>query len=766
MTEANNDYQMYAELVKRVKSGDEEAFAEIYDKTQKLVYVTCYGILGNEQDAEDAMQETYISVYNGISELEGEMAFLSWIKRIAANKALDKCRGRKDTASYDDAVASEDINEEDDNLENLPEALILEKDKRDTLYKIMRKELSDDQFQTILLYYYDELSVKDIAQSMQCPENTIKTKLRLARSKIKNGIEKYEKDNKISLMGAASGTLTLGRFFTEYYGDVRIPAPQNIPFRIAAPKGASTAGKVAAKTATAASAKTAVGASLAKTLGIIGASVAGIGVIAGAVIGINAMLNKDDIEPSEPEISVIEETTTEEPSVIETTTETSATTTETEPVVKKTMEEAYLDVLSRYGYGIIAFESSLCSQIEGDFSYDQDPNHSICYLDIDDDGVNELLIAYLDNRNSIFLHDRVNLAIYTYSADMGDAICLLDIPMGGELIQDEWSEVALLDNGNLLIANYNMYKGFGHEQMSEIELNADSIRGYTINNLEIKCYIGGPDISFYFESDSATLNDQSITNDEFLNAYDDYKTHVVLPLFEEREILTASPINDFNIADFVSNQTYYYKFNDLVTVLGGDPASLVGDADTIFEPKCDWKNLYLDKIKGFTVSDFDEGYVSDIAACILTYDLVYINDDEMPELAIQLSDSNSDNKCLIIYSIYDEETVELCHYWCGGSDSFIIIPKNNRIELVSSVEGDEYDSCFVVLFNSECSAVMEEDNLARAIEADGKNPNYYWCRFYSLTDTGYVYTNGYPYEWCTDLNPSKSLDEITSELSQ
>ena len=175
MVNDSNIFEQYAELVRRFKTGDESAFTDIYEDSKKMVYVTCLGILNNEQDAEDAMQETYITVYEKIGTLDNENTFVTWLKTVAANKARDKFKAKKNESSFDDVIATEDFNEGDDNLENLPDSLIMEKDKRDTFYKIMRKELSDEQFQTTLLYYYDELPVAQIAQIMDCPENTVKS---------------------------------------------------------------------------------------------------------------------------------------------------------------------------------------------------------------------------------------------------------------------------------------------------------------------------------------------------------------------------------------------------------------------------------------------------------------------------------------------------------------------------------------------------------------------------------------------------------------
>ena len=301
----NNVFEQYAELVKRVKAGDESAFTEIYEKSQKLVYTTCLGILNNEQDAEDAMQETYITVYDKISTLEDEKTFVHWLKTVAANKARDKFKLKKDNLSYEDAVATEEDLMGDDNLENLPDSLVLEKDKRDTLHKIMRNELSDAQYQTLLLYYYDELKISEIANVMECPEETIKSRLKASRIKLKAGIEAFEKKNGVSLMGGVAGAQTLGNFFKSFYGSAKGPSIKSFPVKLATgPNPSLVASKAAAKTGAKAggkavahsAAKTAGGASVTKIAGIATASVLGLGLIGGAALSIKKMIDENKLD--------------------------------------------------------------------------------------------------------------------------------------------------------------------------------------------------------------------------------------------------------------------------------------------------------------------------------------------------------------------------------------------------------------------------------------------------------------------------------------
>lgn len=229
----NNDiHAEYAELLKRAKEGDESAFTEIYRKSERLVYTTCYGILKNKEDAEDATQDTYLALYNSIDTIKEEKALLAWLSRTAFYKSDDIRSKKKPGIAYEDAIATNEITEQaDDNLDSLPEAYITVKTNRDIISKIVRDELSEAQYVTTLLYYYNELPVSDIAQMMNCPEGTIKTRLSDSRKKIKKGIESYEHIFKDSLAGAA-GAPFLTKFFVECSKEFTLPVINPVPVNI------------------------------------------------------------------------------------------------------------------------------------------------------------------------------------------------------------------------------------------------------------------------------------------------------------------------------------------------------------------------------------------------------------------------------------------------------------------------------------------------------------------------------------------------------
>ena len=253
---ATNDYEEFAGLVRRYREGDNEAFEKIYEKTSRGVYATCLGVLADPEDAEDAMQETYISVLGNIDSLDKDKTLVAWINRIAVNKSLDIVRKRKGDVRYDEAAMEDEITE--DGPDNIPEYYITEQSKRDTLNGILRSELSDVQYQTVFLYYYDEMSVEEISSVMDCPEGTVKTRLKSSRTLIRRAVEQYEQESNDSLEPAAA-SVSLSRYFAAFAGALAVPPAAAIlgavtgaviPSAVAA--GART---VAAKSASGAAAK-------------------------------------------------------------------------------------------------------------------------------------------------------------------------------------------------------------------------------------------------------------------------------------------------------------------------------------------------------------------------------------------------------------------------------------------------------------------------------------------------------------------------------
>lgn len=301
-----NQEEALNNLVERAKNGDDAAFAELYTSAYRTVYVTCNGYLKHPQEAEDVTQEVFIQIYKKINTLENNLTFYGWAKTIAMRLSLNRIRDNRDHASFDDAIANDEILEGDDNIEMLPDTYILKEEKRKILEKIIETELTDVQYQTIFMHYFNEVPVENIAQIMECPEGTVKTRLKSARVKIKAAIERYEKETGDRLI-VANAIPSIAMVLKMSAASVPV---QVVPFAGFAGAGAGVGSAVAkgAKASKAGKAATAAGGVAAKGLiaKVVG-SILAVAVVGVGTVAIAKLVNDDkDDEPVETTKTVVE----------------------------------------------------------------------------------------------------------------------------------------------------------------------------------------------------------------------------------------------------------------------------------------------------------------------------------------------------------------------------------------------------------------------------------------------------------------------------
>lgn len=190
-------------LVTEAKKGSQEAYEALYQKTKQMVYFTCFGLLKSEADAADQMQEAYAAAFQKLDMLDDPEKFPGWINRIAINKCKDFLIQKKQwlPLSEETDIPVQALETEEDFL---PEAYIMKESTREIVQQIMQKELSDVQYRTILLYYYDGLSLSEIAEWMECSEGTVKSRLHNAKELIREGVQKYEQKHDDKLYSIAA----------------------------------------------------------------------------------------------------------------------------------------------------------------------------------------------------------------------------------------------------------------------------------------------------------------------------------------------------------------------------------------------------------------------------------------------------------------------------------------------------------------------------------------------------------------------------------
>lgn len=171
------------DLVTRSLAGDQHAFADLFEQYKNLVYKTAYLMLGDPADAEDALQEVFLQVHRSLSSFEpSRAAFTTWLHRVTVNYCLNRRRKRRlwplslDTTPgmllRDRSLPYEDrLGEE----ESMQQAL---------------GNLSQKLRAVVVLRYYWDLSHAEIAQILEIPLGTVKSRLDLAIKTLRTLLEK------------------------------------------------------------------------------------------------------------------------------------------------------------------------------------------------------------------------------------------------------------------------------------------------------------------------------------------------------------------------------------------------------------------------------------------------------------------------------------------------------------------------------------------------------------------------------------------------
>ena len=182
------------ELIARGIAGDQSALTELYNKTYDNVYYTVKALIRDEDTALDIMQDSYLKAFRNLSTLKEADKFRAWIKRIAHNNAVDYLRRTKPvmfSAMPTDEDGAE-IEFEDTDASNLPEVVIDRQETARLMAEIL-DTLPEEQRLVISMYYYEGMSVREIAQELGVTENTVKSRLNYARKKIEVQVRDLEK---------------------------------------------------------------------------------------------------------------------------------------------------------------------------------------------------------------------------------------------------------------------------------------------------------------------------------------------------------------------------------------------------------------------------------------------------------------------------------------------------------------------------------------------------------------------------------------------
>lgn len=186
----------YTEAIRMALSGDERGYTFLYEETYKSKMYLAIQYMKNEDDAMDILQDAYVKAFAKLDTLQDPEKFPSWFGMIVANTAKNALV-KKNPVLFTDMAADPDAEPfeysiEDENLSHQPELSYTSEETR-LLVREMMDALSEEQRVCVLMFHIDGIPIKEIAETLGCSENTVKSRLNYARKNIKKQGEELQK---------------------------------------------------------------------------------------------------------------------------------------------------------------------------------------------------------------------------------------------------------------------------------------------------------------------------------------------------------------------------------------------------------------------------------------------------------------------------------------------------------------------------------------------------------------------------------------------
>ena len=190
METATNDEH----IVERALTGDAEAFGEIVQRWERRIFALTYGMLGREEDARDATQETFLAAFRNLRGFRGEAKVSSWLHRIAVNQ----CITRQRRAKVRNEAALDDEQEKDAAKFSAPlnysPALSVESKQTTRAVRLAVNSLPLELRQVVVMKEFEELTFREIADALDLPLSTVKSRLYTALQQLQMRLRKFDSE--------------------------------------------------------------------------------------------------------------------------------------------------------------------------------------------------------------------------------------------------------------------------------------------------------------------------------------------------------------------------------------------------------------------------------------------------------------------------------------------------------------------------------------------------------------------------------------------
>ena len=176
-------------IVERALTGDAEAFGELVRRWERRIFALTYGMLGREEDARDATQETFLAAFRSLRNFRGEAKVSSWLHRIAVNQCISRQRRSK--------VRSESTLEDEHETQasSYSPAHVAEGRQETAAVRRAINSLPVELRQVVVMKEFEELTFREIAEALDLPLSTVKSRLYTAMKQLQMRLQKFESRN-------------------------------------------------------------------------------------------------------------------------------------------------------------------------------------------------------------------------------------------------------------------------------------------------------------------------------------------------------------------------------------------------------------------------------------------------------------------------------------------------------------------------------------------------------------------------------------------
>lgn len=182
------------ELIQKFLEGHTEAFGELVVRYQDRLFNALFSILGSADDAREVAQDAFVHAFQKLGTFRGEAAFYSWLFRIALNAAISRKRRERKGSTSVEAVREQSGHEPIDERTDIAPSYPLELLERQQMVRVALGQLSEEFRTVLVLKEMEGLKYEEIADILDCPVGTIRSRLHRARSELRGRLEAVLRD--------------------------------------------------------------------------------------------------------------------------------------------------------------------------------------------------------------------------------------------------------------------------------------------------------------------------------------------------------------------------------------------------------------------------------------------------------------------------------------------------------------------------------------------------------------------------------------------